>query len=517
MACVVQDWRSGEVLTLAYMNAEALRLTRETGEVHFFSRARQELWHKGETSGNTLAVRSIRYDCDGDALLALVEPAGPACHTGERTCFHRGELEPRAPYESLPELERTIAERARTRPEDSYTAGLLADPELVRAKVQEEAEEVARASREETDERVAEEAADVIYHLAVLLRERGLALADAERVLDGRRPLGRRGHGRTDPVARGGPAARRDYNLIPIRETVIDDWRRPSRRSSSCGRARPGSCSSRPTRVGVGRYSFIGFRPLKVLRWSLGDPGDPYALAAEELARFRPAPLEGLPPFAGGAVGVFALRPGADRRAARRAQPGPDRDPRPGADADRRARRLRPPQAHHHRARQRACRRGSRRLLRAGAADDRRGPRGARGPGAAPARRQPAQRDGAGVRARTCRGSSSRRWSRGSSSTSTPATPFRWCPRSAGRRRSRWRRSRSTAGCGRSTRVPYMYFLDFGDFEIAGASPEPLITVTGAACRRGRSPARGRAERPPTRTDGSPRSCSPTRRSGPST
>ena len=185
--CVVQDWRSGEVLTLAYVNAESLRLTRETGELHFFSRSRQELWHKGATSGNTLAVKAIRYDCDGDALLALVEPSGPACHTGERTCFYRGELKPAAPHESLPALERTVDERARTQPEGSYTARLVADPELVRAKVREEAEEVARASREEPDERVAEEAADVIYHLTVLLRERGLSLADAERVLDGRR------------------------------------------------------------------------------------------------------------------------------------------------------------------------------------------------------------------------------------------------------------------------------------------------------------------------------------------
>jgi phosphoribosyl-AMP cyclohydrolase / phosphoribosyl-ATP pyrophosphohydrolase len=185
--CVVQDWSSGEVLTLAYMNAEALRLTRETGELHFFSRSRQELWHKGATSGNTQAVRSIRYDCDGDALLALVEPAGPACHSGERTCFHRGELELAAPHESLPTLERTIAERASVRPEGSYTAKLLADPVLAGAKVHEEAEEVVRAAREESDQRVCEEAADVVYHLAVLLRARGLSLADAERVLDGRR------------------------------------------------------------------------------------------------------------------------------------------------------------------------------------------------------------------------------------------------------------------------------------------------------------------------------------------
>ncbi|MDQ6777313.1 MAG: bifunctional phosphoribosyl-AMP cyclohydrolase/phosphoribosyl-ATP diphosphatase HisIE [Actinomycetota bacterium] len=181
--CVMQDWRTGEVLTLAYMNAEALRRTRETGEMHFFSRSRHELWHKGATSGNTMAVKAIRYDCDGDTLLALVEPRGPACHTGERTCFHRGEL---APYEVLATLERTIAERAATRPDGSYTAALLADPARIGEKVQEEAEEVARAAREESDERVAEEAADVIYHLAVLLSSRELTLADPERVLDGR-------------------------------------------------------------------------------------------------------------------------------------------------------------------------------------------------------------------------------------------------------------------------------------------------------------------------------------------
>ena len=185
--CIVQDWYSGEVLTLAYMNAEALERTRATGEMHFYSRSRQSLWHKGETSGNTQTLKAIRYDCDADALLALVEPTGPACHTGERSCFHRGDLTPAAPYESLPTLERTIADRAATRPETSYTAKLLDDPSLAGAKVQEEAEEVVRAAREESDERVAEEAADVIYHLAVLLRGRGLSLADAEQVLDGRR------------------------------------------------------------------------------------------------------------------------------------------------------------------------------------------------------------------------------------------------------------------------------------------------------------------------------------------
>jgi phosphoribosyl-ATP pyrophosphohydrolase/phosphoribosyl-AMP cyclohydrolase len=184
--CVVQDWNSGEVLMLAYMNETALARTRETGELHLHSRSRDELWHKGATSGNVQVVRALRMDCDGDTVLALVEPAGPACHTGERTCFHRGELAP-APSEVLPELERTIGERAKSRPAGSYTVELLDDPQLVGAKVMEEAEEVARAAREESDERVDEEAADVIYHLLVLMRGRGRSLADAERVLDERR------------------------------------------------------------------------------------------------------------------------------------------------------------------------------------------------------------------------------------------------------------------------------------------------------------------------------------------
>jgi phosphoribosyl-ATP pyrophosphohydrolase/phosphoribosyl-AMP cyclohydrolase len=184
--CVIQDWASGEVLTLAYMNQEALRLTRETGELHLWSRSRDELWRKGATSGHTQAVKALRYDCDADAVLALVVPAGPACHTGERTCFHNGDAVS-APHEVLPGLERTLGDRARRRPEGSYTVKLLDDPPFIGEKVQEEAEEVARAAREESDERVAEEAADVLYHLTVLLKSRGLSLADAEEVLVGRR------------------------------------------------------------------------------------------------------------------------------------------------------------------------------------------------------------------------------------------------------------------------------------------------------------------------------------------
>jgi phosphoribosyl-ATP pyrophosphohydrolase/phosphoribosyl-AMP cyclohydrolase len=184
---IVQDWHSGEVLTLAYANEEAVRRTRESGELHLYSRSRQEQWHKGATSGNTQAVRALRLDCDGDALLALVEPAGPACHTGERTCFFTGDLEPPAPYEALPILERTLVQRATEKPAGSYTTTLLEDPELAAEKVLEEAEEVTRAAREETDERVDNEAADVLYHLAVLLRGRGRSLTDAGVVLNGRR------------------------------------------------------------------------------------------------------------------------------------------------------------------------------------------------------------------------------------------------------------------------------------------------------------------------------------------
>lgn len=173
---VVQDEASAEVLMLAYANAKALELTQETGEMHFFSRSREEIWRKGETSGMTMAVKQLRYDCDGDAVLAIVAPAGPACHTGERTCFYR-ELdgEPsRVVHEALPALERTLKSRVAERPEGSYTVELLDNPTLIGEKVEEEAEEVVRAAREETDKRVAEEAADVIYHLAVLLAARGV-------------------------------------------------------------------------------------------------------------------------------------------------------------------------------------------------------------------------------------------------------------------------------------------------------------------------------------------------------
>jgi phosphoribosyl-AMP cyclohydrolase / phosphoribosyl-ATP pyrophosphohydrolase len=200
--CVAQDWRSGEVLTLAYMNEEALRRTRESGEIHFFSRSRGELWRKGETSGNVMRLRQLRYDCDGDAIVAVVEPAGPACHTGQRSCFYRdldgtadqapyappveGEPTP-ASFEALAALERTLDARERQRPSGSYTVELLDDPPRIGAKVREEADEAARAAETEPADRLAEEAADVLYHLAVLLRSRDVRMGEVLEVLNGRR------------------------------------------------------------------------------------------------------------------------------------------------------------------------------------------------------------------------------------------------------------------------------------------------------------------------------------------
>jgi len=164
-AAIVQDSATGRVLMLAWMDEEAERLTRESGEAWFWSRSRQELWHKGATSGNTLAVDEIRDDCDGDALLVRVTPAGPACHTGSVSCF-------------APELWRTIAERAATRPAESYTTELLeAGVGACARKVGEEAVEVAVAALDESDERLVEESADLVYHLYVLLAARGLDVA----------------------------------------------------------------------------------------------------------------------------------------------------------------------------------------------------------------------------------------------------------------------------------------------------------------------------------------------------
>jgi phosphoribosyl-ATP pyrophosphohydrolase/phosphoribosyl-AMP cyclohydrolase len=173
-AAIVQDAESGRVLMLAWMDEEALRLTRERGEAHFFSRSRNRLWHKGETSGNTLAVEELREDCDGDAILLRVRPAGPACHTGSMSCF--------APW-----LWRVVAERAATRPEGSYVTELLEEGAGAAArKVGEEGLEAALAGAGESDERLVSELADLWFHSYVLLAARGLDPAAVERELQSR-------------------------------------------------------------------------------------------------------------------------------------------------------------------------------------------------------------------------------------------------------------------------------------------------------------------------------------------
>ena len=161
-AAIVQDAGDGRVLMLAWMDEEALRRTRESGEAWFWSRSRRELWHKGGTSGNTLAVEEIRDDCDGDAILLRVRPNGPACHTGSRSCF--------APW-----LWRRVAERARERPKGSYVTELLdAGTATVARKVGEEGLEAALAGASESDERLVAELADLWFHSYVLLAARGL-------------------------------------------------------------------------------------------------------------------------------------------------------------------------------------------------------------------------------------------------------------------------------------------------------------------------------------------------------
>jgi phosphoribosyl-ATP pyrophosphohydrolase/phosphoribosyl-AMP cyclohydrolase len=173
-AAIVQDAGNGDVLMLAWMDDEALRRTRETGEAHFWSRSRGRLWRKGETSGNVLAVEELREDCDGDAVLLRVRPAGPACHTGSESCF--------APW-----LWRTVAERAQTRPPGSYVGGLLGRGVAACAqKVGEEGVEAALAGALEDDERLVSELADLWFHSYVLLAARGLDPAAVERELRAR-------------------------------------------------------------------------------------------------------------------------------------------------------------------------------------------------------------------------------------------------------------------------------------------------------------------------------------------
>jgi len=181
---VVQSTNDGAVLMLAWANAEALAATLSSGDAHFWSRSRDELWRKGATSGNVLRVVSVALDCDTDALLYSVQESGPACHTGQRSCFDSADARPALGLEAL---ERIIASRAGASMAESYTARLLADaPRKPAAKVVEEAGEVAVAALAEGPDRVAEEAADLLYHLLVLLRSRDVPLAAVQERLAAR-------------------------------------------------------------------------------------------------------------------------------------------------------------------------------------------------------------------------------------------------------------------------------------------------------------------------------------------
>ncbi|MCY8016641.1 bifunctional phosphoribosyl-AMP cyclohydrolase/phosphoribosyl-ATP diphosphatase HisIE [Bacillus haynesii] len=184
---IVQDAASKEVLTLAYMNKESFEKTLETKETWFFSRSREELWHKGATSGNIQRVKDIRLDCDQDALIVLVEPAGPACHTGSYSCFSPGEHIRQTyggRFDIINELETVIAKRQAEMPEGAYTTYLFREGvDKILKKVGEEAAEVIIAAKNRDPEELKWEAADLLYHLLVLLREQSLPLDDVLGVL----------------------------------------------------------------------------------------------------------------------------------------------------------------------------------------------------------------------------------------------------------------------------------------------------------------------------------------------
>jgi phosphoribosyl-ATP pyrophosphohydrolase/phosphoribosyl-AMP cyclohydrolase len=187
LPAIIQHADSGAVLMLGYMNAEALRLTQERGRVVFFSRSRQCLWEKGETSGHTLNVAAIRTDCDADTLLITARPLGPTCHEGTRTCFGDAALTAATRLGFLAELAAVIEQRRSESPEHSYTARLFAaGPQRMAQKIGEEGVEVALAAVGDDDQPLLSESADLLFHLMVLLHSRKLQLEDVAQVLAAR-------------------------------------------------------------------------------------------------------------------------------------------------------------------------------------------------------------------------------------------------------------------------------------------------------------------------------------------
>ena len=181
LPAIVQHWLTGEVLMLGYMNTEALAQTQASGKVTFYSRSKQRLWTKGESSGHVLLLKSIRVDCDADTLLIQANPQGPTCHLGTRSCF--GDAV-RPPLGFLAELDSLVASRKAELPEGSYTTKLFSSgTRRIAQKVGEEGVETALAAVTQGDDELLSEAADLIFHLTVLLRARGFGLADVTRVL----------------------------------------------------------------------------------------------------------------------------------------------------------------------------------------------------------------------------------------------------------------------------------------------------------------------------------------------
>ena len=184
---IVQDADTGAVLMLGYMNREALEQTLARKRAVFFSRSKQRLWEKGETTGHTLDVVDVALDCDNDTLLVTAHPRGPACHNGTVTCFGDATRSAAGDIAFLSKLESVIAQRATDKPENSYTARLLAKGlGKVAQKVGEEGVETALAGAGESEQKVIEESADLLFHLLVLLRARGLTLAQVVRQLESR-------------------------------------------------------------------------------------------------------------------------------------------------------------------------------------------------------------------------------------------------------------------------------------------------------------------------------------------
>jgi len=181
---VVQDVKNNNVLMLAYMNEESLKQTKKTGYMHYWSRSRDTLWKKGETSGNIQKVIELLTDCDGDAMLARVEQTGNACHTGTYSCFSKDVI---PPNDIVSALWRVFDERKRSQSESSYTYKLMRNRNLLLKKIAEESSEVIIAAKDKKKDEIVYEAADLLYHLMVLLYDEGITLDEIYKELEGRR------------------------------------------------------------------------------------------------------------------------------------------------------------------------------------------------------------------------------------------------------------------------------------------------------------------------------------------